>query len=250
MNELRLRARSGRGLTVAFAVICGASGSAHADPEGGTVTGSVALAPDAKRAEIPVMSEGFVPRARNPLKAPRPLDPRPGLVAVLVGGTPAAEDKEPPGAPVRFKIIGESFEAPVLPVVAGSVVEFRNEGQNSPRLFSPDKKGLVPGDPISPKGRRDTKKVEPAGKAFEIRDRESAHLSTHVVALPHRYFAPVSDKGEFQIEGVAPGEWKLRFWYRDGWVEMPTVDVSVTAKRTTKLKPVDIPPRINTQPPK
>ena len=231
---------------LASALALGASAPvfAFADPNGGTVSGSVSLASPQERGEPPVTSEGFVPRARNPLKAPVAFDPRPQLVAVLVGGNAEPGDTKPPGSPVRFKIIGESFEADILPVVVGSKVEFRNEGRNSPRLYSPDNDGFVPGDPISPKGRRDTVEIDTPLKAYEIRDRESAHLSSRVVAFPHKYFSTIGADGSFEIPDVSPGEWKLRFWYRDGWVEMPQESVTVTAKRATKLKPVAIPGRI------
>lgn len=235
-------------LAAASAALAVAPASARAAENGGTVSGTIALADPAKRGEPPIKSQGFVRRARNALKAPRAFDPTPYLVVVLEGGTPAPEDSEPPPQTPRYTIIGESFEVPVLPVVAGSAVEIKNSGKGSPRLFSPDKADLVPGDPVSPKGERKTKKLDKAGASYEIRDRESAHLSGRIAVFPHRYFARVKPDGKFEIKGVAPGTWKVRVWYLDGWVDMPAESVEVVAKKEAKLKqPIALPPRLVTK---
>ncbi|HEY8147277.1 MAG TPA: hypothetical protein VIG06_31575 [Kofleriaceae bacterium] len=221
---------------------------ARAVENGGTVTGAIALADPAKRGEPPIKSQGFVRRARNALKAPRPFDPTPHLVVVLEGGTPAQEDSEPPPQMPRYTIIGESFDAPVLPIVAGSAVEIKNSGKGSPRLFSPEMADLVPGDPVSPKGERKTKKLDKAGVSYEIRDRESAHFTGRIAVFPHRYFARVKPDGKFEIKGVAPGSWKVRVWYVDGWVETPAETIEVVAKKEAKLKqPIAIPPRLTSK---
>jgi len=232
----------------ASAVLALTPSAARAADNGGTVTGTVAVGDPAKRGEPPIKSVGFVRRARNALKAPRPFDPTPYLVVVLEGGTPAPEDAEPPPQMPRYTIIGESFDVPVLPVVAGSAVEIKNSGKGSPRLYSPDMADLVPGDPVSPKGERKTKKLDKAGTSFEIRDRESAHLTGRIAVFPHRYFARVGKDGKFEIKGVAPGTWKVRVWYVDGWVEMPAETVDVVAKKEAKLKqPLALPPRLTTK---
>ena len=221
---------------------------AGAVENGGTVTGTIALADPAKRGEPPIKSSGFVRRARNALKAPRPFDPLPHVVVVLDGGTAAPEDTEPPPQTPRYTIIGESFDVPILPVVAGSAVEIKNNGKGSPRLYSPDRSDLVPGDPVSPKGERKTKKRDKAGVSYEIRDRESAHLTGRIAVFPHRYFARVKPDGKFEIKGVPPGTWKIKVWYVDGWVEMPAETVEVVAKKEAKIKqPIALPARLPTK---
>lgn len=235
-------------LAALVAALAVAPATAGAAENGGTVTGTIQLADPAKRGEPPVRSSGFVRRARNALKPPRPFDPLPHLVVVLEGGTPAPEDSEPPPQMQRYTIIGESFDAPILPVVAGSAVEIKNNGKGSPRLYSPEMADLVPGDPVSPKGERKTKKLDKAGASYEIRDRESAHLSGRIAVFPHRYFARVRPDGKFEIKGVAPGTWKVRVWYVDGWVDLPPETVEVAAKKEAKLKqPIALPPRLTTR---
>lgn len=235
-------------LTILAAVGIAAPTTAFAAQGGGSVTGTVQLADPARRPHPPERNHGFVPRAANAIKPPRADDPLPDLVVVLEGGSPADEDTQPPGQPVRYTIIGESFDVPVLPVVAGSLVEIRNAGRNSPRLYSPDAPNLVPSDPVSPKGERKTKKVGPAGKSFAIRDRESAHLRGRILALPSRYFSRVDDDGKFEIKDVAPGSYTVKVWYRDGWVEMSSQKVDVSAHHDAKVK-LPLPAHIATKAP-
>jgi hypothetical protein len=227
---------------LAPAAVLLAPATALAVENGGTVVGQIAL--DEKRSEAPVRSTGFVPRTRNALRPPRLFDPTPHLVVVLEGGTVAPEDAEPPGLAVKLNIIGESFDTPVLPVVVGSVVEIQNQARNSPRLYCPTAEGLVPGDPINPKGERKTKKIDKPETAFEIRDRESAHLSGRIVAFPHKYFARVKPDGKFEITGVPPGSWKVKVWYADGYLETPVETVQVDAKRSTRPIKLAIPARL------
>jgi hypothetical protein len=229
------------------AALASAPGAAAADENGGIVVGTIALASAAERGATPVRNQGFVRRVPA-LRAPRALDPRPQLVIVLDGATPPEEDRQPPGQPVRYTIVGESFEVPLFPVVAGSTVEIRNAGRGAPRLYSPDQPDLVPADPISPRGERKTKKIEPAHRAFELRDRESVHLSGRIVAFPHRYFARVGADGKFAIQGVAPGTWQVRVWHRDGWVELPAEVVEVVAKKESKPVKINLPAKLVARP--
>jgi len=225
-----------------------ASSEARAAENGGTVVGTVSLdAPD-RQSPAAARNQGFVPRAANALRPPRAFDPRPYIVIVLDGATPPAEDRQAPGQPVRYTIIGESFEQPLLPVVTGSVVEVRNAGRGSPRLYSPQKSDLVRADPIAPRGERQTKKIEPAHQGFELRDRDSVHLRGRIVAFPHRYITLLAPDGRFTIKDVAPGTWKVRVWYRDGWADLAEQTVEVAAKQETKPVKLSLPVKLMTKP--
>ena len=237
-----------RPLAAALAVaVLGLPGGAAADENGGIVVGSVMLAPAEQRGATPVRNQGFVRRVPA-LKPPRAVDPRPHIIIALDGATPPEEDRQPPGQPVAYTIIGESFEVPLLPVVAGSVVEIRNAGRGAPRLYSPGLADFVPPDPISPRGERKTRKIEPAHRAFELRDRESVHLSGRIVGFPHRYIARVAPDGSFTIPAVAPGAWKVRVWYRDGWAEVAAQTVEVVAKKESKPVKIALPAKLVTRP--
>jgi hypothetical protein len=213
----------------------------------GTISGSVSLVDPARRNPGPERSRGFVARAPNPLKPPRPFNPLPYLVVAIEGGPVSAEDRQPPREPVRFSIIGESFARPVLPVVTGSGIEIRNEGKASPRLVAPAQPDLVPSEPINPKGVRLIKKFAANHQAVEIRDPDSAHLSAMVVGFPDRFFATVDDNGKFELTGVPAGDWTVRVWYRDGWADGVVTKVTVQDRHTAQVK-LALPAELKSEP--
>lgn len=213
-----LTARRSLGATAGAAILLACLTTGTASAQSGSVSGTVTAADAARRGPPPEHSRGFVSRAPNPLKPPRPFDPLPFVIVVLEDGPVAAEARQPAREPVRYTILGESFAAPVLPIVTGSSVELRNDGKGSPRIHAPAQPDLITGDPINPKGSRVIKKVDLTYQAVELRDLDSAHLRGHVVAFPHPYFARVDADGRFSIKNVPPGEWKVRVWYRDGWL--------------------------------
>lgn len=219
--------------------------SAHADPDGSVVSGVIVLSAPDKRGEPPVRNSGFVPRAKNSLKPPRAFNPLPHLVVVLTDGEVSPADAKPGKRPVKYPIIGESFSVPLLPVIAGSVVEIVNKGKRSPRLYSPGNAEFVPSDPINPEGvPRQTETVDEPHAPIELRDRDSAHLRGTIVAFPHAYFALPNDSGRFEIDGVPSGTWKVRVWYRDGWLELPSEDVDVPVKRGARPLRIELPPNL------
>ena len=82
------------------------AGTAAAD-----VTGKLAL-PGTGRP--PLRGKAFLERTENPFLGGKMLDPTPHLVVVLIGdGLPV-----PPTPQVKWKLLGESFEKPLLPVIA------------------------------------------------------------------------------------------------------------------------------------
>lgn len=221
--------------TAAAFALAASAPTVSAAPDGGKVSGTITLPKPEKRAEPPVRNRGFFDRMPNPVRPPRPLDPRSELVVVLDGGDPSPEDTKPPKRSVDYELIGESFTVPVLPVISGSKIQIVNKGERSPRLFCPDFPDLLDGDPISPNGERDFN--DPVGDPYqmiEIRDRDSAHLRGHILPLPNAYFSTVNASGKFEIDGVPAGSWTVRLWYRGGWIKLPkTEKVEVRAKRTS-----------------
>lgn len=245
-THLRMRAAA---LAALAALWLAPATPAWAAEDGGTVTGVVALPAPDRRGEPPVLNEGFVPRARNPLKAPRAFDPLPWVVVVLDGGDVDPADAAPPKTPVRYDVVGESFEVPLLPVVTGAKVEIKNVGKGSPRVYSPQESELLPGDPINPKGVRTSEAIAEPHRLIELRDHDSAHLRGHLVAFHHAYFALPDDSGRFEIAGVPAGTWTVKIWYRDGWIELPQkVTVSVSRRGARSVK-VELPANLQPVPP-
>lgn len=244
MGSTRLRATGRRrnisaGSALACTLLLTAT-VAHAGSVAGTATY------DAGRLKPPARNQGFVPRIENPLRPVKKPEPLPSLVVVLDGGPMAEGDSAPPEKPVRYDLLGESFATPILPVVAGSTVELRNRGFRTPVLLTPDFPELVASVALAPRGTHAFTTGEPLRPVI-IRAENAPHLKGTVLALPHRYFAAVDDRGRFEIDDVPAGDWKVRVWYRDGWLQGVAETVQVGPKRATIT--LKIPPKLEIEPP-
>mgnify|MGYP003631551867 CR=1 FL=1 len=216
---------------------------AQSAPNGQLVTGTVNLPPRASRRPAPQRGQGFVPRAKNPLRPPDGLDPRRNMVVVLEGGPVDEMDKKPRSA--RYSIVGENFDSEILPVIVGGKVEIKNMGSKTPRLYSESNPDVVPSDPINPKGVRVTEAISKAHTPIDIRDRDSVHFLAHVVAFEHAYFSTLGHDGTFSIEGVPAGTWNIKIWHGDGWVtNIPPATVTIAGKRAPKAVEVALPAKL------
>jgi hypothetical protein len=225
--------------------LMGTPPDAHSAEDGLTVTGQVSLPPAAQRKAAPKRGQGFVPRAKNPLRPPDGHDPRYKMVVVLEGGPIDEVDRKPRSS--RYDIIGENFASEMLPVVVGGKVEIRNQGQRSPRLYSTASDDVIPSDPINSKGIRSTKAISEKYKPIDIRDHDAKHFLAHVVAFEHAYFSVLGFDGSFEIKGVPAGTWNIKVWYRDSWVtNLPATTVTVSGKRAPKAVKLSLPAKLTT----
>ncbi|MEN8197956.1 MAG: hypothetical protein ABFS30_15810 [Pseudomonadota bacterium] len=217
---------------MAFAVTAAfGAHEAAAAPNGGTITGTVKLAKPSERGATPRRGQGFTERISNPLKPPKAFNPLPNIVVVLSGGTPDPSDTKP-GAVEKYRMIGESFSVPLLPVVAGTSVDIYNDSRFERDFYSDDDAitgALAPA--VGAGKKRSLKKFNPSGKVVEVRVKGSPHIAGSVVAFEHAYFSRVDNSGKFEIKGVPAGAWKIKVWYRDGWVDMADVKVDVVANK-------------------
>lgn len=205
---------------LAAALVC--TGAAHA----GELRGEIKL--DTKNLGAPpARNQGFLERIENPLRAIAPFNPYPYLIVVLDGQVDD-EARRAPGGTVRYRLLGESFELPILPVVAQTRVEVENRGPKPVVLLTPDDPELLDSVTVNSRSYHEFK-VTKAEEPITIRSQDSVHLIGHVVAFPHRYFATVDSRGRFQIDNVPDGTWKVKLWYRGGWLE--GVEQSVEVKR-------------------
>jgi hypothetical protein len=226
------------GLSASFGV-----GQAAGAPNGGTITGTVKLGTPTERGPAPRRGSGFTDRISNPLKPPKAFDPTPEIVVVLQGGVADPEDTTA-GAAVKYRMIGETFEFPVLPVLTGTSVDVHNDSRFERTFFSADDETAFD-SPVAPKKKRSLKKFGPAGKVLEISVKDSPHITGTVVAFEHAYFSRVDDSGKFEIENVPQGPWKIKVWYRGGWVKMDDVTVDVVANKPVAAT-VTLPAKLTT----
>jgi hypothetical protein len=216
------------------------AGAAHA----GDVAGSIEFKPN-RLSKPPERNQGFLPRTENPLRPVKRIDPLPSMIVVLEDGPVSDADRVPAEQAVVYELLGASFAVPILPVLVGAQVELKNRGHDTPTLVTPEAPGVLDSVSLAPRAVHAFRVNEPL-KPIVIRADGSPHLQGTVVAFPHRYFARVSERGDFEIRDVPPGDWTARVWYRTGWLEGVSHRVQVGPKRVTVT--VEVSPELKVAP--
>ncbi len=200
-----------------------------ATAEAGTVIGRLDLPPAPSRP--PVAVKGFLDRVENPLAPVKPMVPAHQMVVVLEGG-------EVPMSPpqVVVELLGESFSHRVVAAPAGAEVLIKNVSKTARTLVAAEDPKLVPQGPINPTGPKSFR-VSEAGKVYTIGDKDAPHLTLKVVVVGTQYIGYPDDSGRFEIDGVPPGAYKVKVWYRDGWVARDDEAINVAAKGKTDVNP-------------
>jgi hypothetical protein len=211
---------------------------------GGSVRGAAAdvngkLTLTGTAGKPPLRGKAFLDRVENPYLGGKNLDPMPYMVVVLEKD--GATLPTPPQ--VKWKLLGESFDKPILPVLAGSEVVIQNNGRRAPTLYVEGHDDLIARTPLNKDGERAFKATE-AGSLLVVRDEDTPHLTGSVLVLGSPYFAvPASvgearTEGKFSIAGVADGEYTVKIWYRTGWLE--GIDTKITVEKGAAKDPVAI----------
>jgi hypothetical protein len=198
----------------------------------GGVTGRLELPAAPERP--PAAPRGFLDRVENPLAPIRPVNVGPNLVVVLEG-------EARPQAPgqVPWELGGESFGKPLLVVPVGAEVLVTNTSSLPRTLVALEDPKLIPSGPFNPKSPRSFRVTE--AKTYTIVDKDVPHLRGKLLVLPTPYFAHVEvsgsklETGTFQIADVAEGTYKVRVFYRDGWIDRPDDTLTVPAKRGAEI---------------
>jgi plastocyanin len=131
----------------------------------------------------------------------------------------------------RIKQEGAVFAPHVLPIVAGTTVEWPNNDQIFHNVFSvSDAKqfdlGLYKGNP---EGKRIT--FDKAGRVDVFC---SIHANMHcvVLVLENAYFAVADDKNHYSISNVPPGTYQVTAWHE----RMPPLTREVTVPSSGEIK--------------
>jgi hypothetical protein len=197
-------------------------GTASAD-----VTGKITLTGNAGRP--PLKGRAFTDRVENPFTGGKMIDPAPYLVVVL---EPTPEDNftAPTPPQVRWRLVGESFDHPLLPVLAGTEVLIKNDGRRSPTLYCDGKDDLIAKTPLNKGGER-TFKATTAGDVLTILDEDTPHLTGTVVVFDTPYVGLATSNGKreisYDLKDVPKGTYHLKVWYRSGWVDGVGQDINV-----------------------
>jgi hypothetical protein len=199
--------------------------TAHA----GTVTGRLDLPSAPPRPPLAV--KGFLDRVENPLAPVKPVSLAQDMVIVLEGG-------EVPMSPpqVVVELLGESFSRHVVAAPAGAEVLIKNVSKMARTLVAAEDPKLVPQGPINPTGPKSFR-VNDAGKVYTIGDKDAPHLKLKVVVVSSQNIGYPDDSGRFEIDNVPAGSYKVKVWYRDGWVSRDDETITVGAKGKTDVNP-------------
>lgn len=197
--------------------------------QAGTVTGKLEL--PAAPPRPPLQAKGFLDRVENALAPVRSVVPAQQMVIVFEG------DEKPVSPPqVVIELLGETFSKKVVAAPAGAEVVIKNVSKTARTLVAAEDTKLVPQGPINPTGPKSFR-VTDVGKVYTIGDKDAPHLKLKIVVVNTQYVAYPDDNGKFEVDGVPPGAYKVRVWYRDSWLQREDENVNVGAKGKTDVNP-------------
>jgi hypothetical protein len=198
-------------------------GLAIGESAAGPVVGKLDLPPAPDRP--PIAAKGFLDRMENPLAPVRPVQVTPYLLVVLEG-----DGKVESPAQVTWDLAGESFARPVVGAAVGAEVVIKNTSKVARTLVAAEDPKLIPAGPINPTGPKSFRPTAPA--IYTIGDKDAPHLRGVVVVVPTKHIATVDALGRFSFEGVPEGTYKLRVFYKSGWLDKVEQTVNVGGKKT------------------
>ncbi len=204
-------------------------GTLAATGAAGTLVGKLDLPKDLPK-QPPQATHGFLDRVENPLAPVREASVTPQMIVVLEGGdTPVS----PPQ--INWDLVGESFSRPVVAAPVGAEVVIKNTSRAARTLVAKEDPKLIQG-PINPTGPKSFRVTE-AGKVYNFGDPDAPHLHGTLVVVNTQFIAYPDEAGRFDIPDVPAGEYKLKLWYRDGWIDGAQYDVKIAAKGKTDFNP-------------
>jgi hypothetical protein len=191
-----------------------------------TVVGKLELPPAPERP--PVAQKAFLDRVDNPLAPVRGIPVAPLMIVVLEG-----DGKVEAPAAVNWDLAGESFAKPVIGAPVGAEVVIKNTSKVARTLVAAEDPKLIPGSPINPTGPKSFRPTE--AKIYNIGDKDAPHLKGTLVVVNTKYIASVDATGKFDFGDVPEGTYKLRVFYKSGWIEKPDETVNVGGKGKTEV---------------
>lgn len=139
-----------------------------------------------------------------------------------------------PKKAVRMDQKGQKFRPKVLPVVAGSTVEFVNSDNTGHNVFSPDNEKYDLG--TWGKGEHRSRKFAKQGVYTQLCKMHPSMIG-YIVVLQNPYFAVTKKDGSFEIANVPPGTYTLKVWNerKKAKAVKVTVKAGETAEATIKI---------------
>jgi plastocyanin len=141
---------------------------------------------------------------------------------------------KPPSAVVTVNQRSKKFRPRVMPVVRGQTVNFYNRDDIEHNVFSAEQK-----QPFDlghyPKDEHRSVTFDELG-VFRVYCDIHKSMILDVVVVPSVYFAVTDGSGEYRIEGIPPGRYRLNMWHIYGGThseDLTIGDSSVHLERTS-----------------
>jgi len=139
------------------------------------------------------------------------------------------------------KIPGKTFSAPkehakmdqknlrfhphVLPIVAGTTVDFLNSDDVLHNVFSPDPCADKMNLGTWPKGQTRSYTYKNAGCVTVMLCNVHPEMEAYVLALETPYYAVSAADGKYEIKDVPPGKYELKIWHEKLKAQIVSVEV-------------------------
>jgi plastocyanin len=143
----------------------------------------------------------------------------------------APPDAAPTAAPA-LRQRDQRFVPHVLPVLAGTTVEFPNDDPIFHNVFSLSRAGTFDLGRY-PKGSSRSRRFSSAG-IVQVFCHIHADMSGYIVVLDNPFFVVPDAQGHFALDGVPPGDYRLVAWHER--IRPIVTVVHVESGRTTALR--------------
>jgi plastocyanin len=120
----------------------------------------------------------------------------------------------------------------VLPILAGTAVDFLNSDDVLHNVFTPDKCAMKFNLGTWPKGQSRSFTFKQVDCAAVMLCNVHPEMEAFVVASPTPYFAKTGADGKFKIEGVPAGSYTLQIWHEKLKAESAPVTVPAEGAAT------------------
>jgi plastocyanin len=126
---------------------------------------------------------------------------------------------------------GERFLPHVLPVLAGSTVQFPNGDPIYHNVFSLSRARTFDLGRYAQGSSKD--RVFPEAGVVQVFCHIHADMSGYILVLANSFFTTPDEKGRFSLEGVPPGEYRLIAWHER--IRPNATVIRVAAGQTTRM---------------
>jgi plastocyanin len=167
----------------------------------GFIVGSVALVVAGTACAGTITGKVSIPHART-------------LADIVVYVDQAAGTFAPPKDHVLMDQKNLAFVPHVLPVVAGTTVDFQNSDQVLHNVFTPDKCAGKFNLGTWPKGEKRSVKFDKTGCSPVLLCNVHPEMEGFVIVLQNPYAGVTDKSGLFSIPNVPEGKYKLKVWNR------------------------------------